>query len=101
MSAHAQRFGHTLPTARTILGGVLGRNRYHSLPGPCCLESEDGTELSPTRITDALGEAAVPHHVANLQIFEIDRIELLNQHQRSFVVKVRALAPDRLMPPRQ
>ena len=74
MGAHTQALGYALPTAATILGGVLGGNRGHPTPGACCLGFEDGTERRPARITDALGEMVVPYHVGDPQVFEIDRV---------------------------
>ena len=91
--------GHTLPTAATVLAGV---GRWHgddSTPSVCCLGFEDGTELRPARIADALGEVAIPHHVGDLQIFEIDGVVVAEQLQRRLVVEVGALPLHRLMRP--
>ncbi len=55
MGAYAQRFGNARSTAATILAGVLGGYSDNPMPGAYCLGFEDGTELRPARITDALG----------------------------------------------
>ncbi len=47
------------PTAATILGRVRRVDRFHSLPGACCLESEDGQEVAPPGVVDALVEAGL------------------------------------------
>ena len=88
MGAHAQPFGHTRPTAATVLAGVGGGHRDDPTPGACCLGFEDGTELRPARIADALGEVTIPYHVGDPQIFEIDGVVLAQQRQRGLVVEV-------------
>ena len=74
-----QGLGDTLPTAATILAGVLRRDRNHALTGARRLEFKGGPKLRPARITDALGETRVPYHVADLQIFQIEPIVLVNE----------------------
>src|SRR5581483_7827060 len=97
MGAHAEALGYARPTAATILAGIGGWHGDDPTPGACCLGFEDGTELRPARITDALGEMAVPYHVGDPQIFEIDGVVLAQQHERRLVVEVRALALHLLM----
>ena len=97
MGTNGERLLYSFPTPATVLGGVLCRQRYHSLPGACCLESEDGTECCPARIADAFGEVTVPHHVGDLHIFQIDHVILAYQSERCLVVEVVSLAPYALM----
>src|SRR5258707_9512252 len=41
MGTHAEALVYAFPTAATVLTGVRWIDRFHSLPGACCLESED------------------------------------------------------------
>ncbi len=88
MGPYRQTFRHALPTAATLLAGVVRRHRDHSPASPCCLACEDGAELAPTGIADALGEMGIAHHVADLQIFQIDGVIVTEQLQRGLVLKV-------------
>src|SRR5258708_3708857 len=97
MGAHAEAFRHARPTAATVLTGICRRNREHLTPGPCCLGFKDGTKRGPARIADALGQVVIPYHVADLQLFAVDRVVLAHQHVRRLVVKVAALPPDMLV----
>src|SRR5262249_14756247 len=97
MGAYAQALGHALPTAATVLAGELGRNRHHSPTGPFCLVCEDGTERCPPGIADALGEVMVPDHIADLQIFQVDRVVRAHQGEGRLVVEVAPLALDLLL----
>ncbi len=92
VGTHGQALGHTFPTAAAVLAGVLGRNRLHSLASVCCFACEDGTKLTPACIRDAFGEVVVPHHIGDLQLFEIDHIVLTHEHERRLVVKITSLA---------
>src|SRR5258708_11236478 len=80
-----------LPTAATVLAGIGRWHGYDSTPSVCCFGFEDGTELRPTGIRDALGQAVVPYHVGDPQVFEIDRVVLLDQLQGFLVVEVLSL----------
>src|SRR5258708_40289635 len=92
MGAHAQGFGHTFPTARTLLTGERGWHGDDSTPGPCCLGFEDGPKRRPARIADAFGEVVIADQVGDLQVFEIDRIVGSEQRERRLVVEVAALS---------
>jgi len=64
MRPHGQRLGDPFPTAATVLAGVRWRHKFHSLPGPCCLGSEDRAELMPSGVADTFVEASLttsPH----------------------------------------
>ncbi len=95
--AHAQALGHARPAATTVLTGVGGWHGDNPTPGACCLGFEDGPEPRPAGIADALGEAAVPQQVGDLQVFQIDRVVGAQQRQRRLVVEVGPLSPDRLV----
>jgi hypothetical protein len=81
----------------------------HSAASVRCFAFEDGAELPPRRIADALGEVAVAYHIRDPQIFEIDDVVLPEQRQCRLVMEVAPLAlyllvlarqpPDRLRPP--
>ena len=67
-------FSHPRPAVATVLRGI---GRWHgddSTASVCCFAFEDGAELRPAGITDALGQVGVPYHVGDLQIFEIDGV---------------------------
>src|SRR5215469_17057677 len=98
MGPHAQALGHTLPAVRTLLAGVVCRNRAHSLAGTCCLACEDGAKLGPTRVADALGEIGIAHQITDLQVFEKDHVVVPQQRKRGLVVEVPSLPLDPLMP---
>ena len=55
MRAHAEALRDARPTPATVLAGRGRFHQHHALAGPCCLAGEDGAELRPVRITDALG----------------------------------------------
>src|SRR5258706_11153817 len=97
MDTNGERFFHPFATPAAILRGERRRNRHHSTPGPCCLGFEDGTECGPPSIADALGELMIPDHVADLQIFQIDRVGGSQQCNRRLMMKVCPLAPHMLM----
>src|SRR5690242_12168025 len=97
MGAYRETLRHTFPATATVLAGVVSRNRDRPTPSVCCFGFEDGTELRPTRIMDALSQVMIPYHIGDLQIFEIDGVVLAQQMQRGLVVEVEALALDVLM----
>ncbi len=88
MGMHTQTLGDARPTAATVLAGIGGWHGDNPTPGACCRGFEDGTELRPTRIADALGEVVIPYHVGDPQVFEIDRVVLAQQCQRGFVMEI-------------
>ncbi len=94
---NGQAFPHQHAAARTGLRGERRRHGYGSLPSVCCFGCEEGAELAPASITDALGEVVVLHHVGRLQVFVIDRVVLTHQRQRRLVVEVGSCPPYPLM----
>src|SRR5260370_39379091 len=91
MGPHRQTFRHTFPTAAALMAGERRGHREHPTPGPYCLGFEDGTECCPARSTDAFGEVAIPYHIADLQVFEIQRVVGSQQRARRLVVEVAPL----------
>src|SRR6185437_4535104 len=97
MSTHRQALGHVLSTSTTVLRGIGRWYRYHSTPSVCCFGFEDGTELRPACIADALGEVVVPDHIFDLQFFEVDGVVVPEQLQRRLVVEIEPLTQDVMM----
>jgi hypothetical protein len=97
MPPSRQPFPDHRATARAPLAGKRRVDRNDSLPGTRSLEGEDGEELPPAGIRDALGESMVLHHVADPQIFVIDDIVLARQRAGFFVLEVPPLPPHVLM----
>jgi hypothetical protein len=57
--------------------------------GPCHCE-----KASPSYIADCLGEMAILHHPANVQVFDRDRVETPDQTGRNLVMKILATSRD-------
>src|SRR4029077_366855 len=74
--------------------GEGGIDRYHALPSIRSCDSEDDEERAAPRITNALGEVVILHHVADPQVFVIDRVVVRHQRVSFLVVEVAALARD-------
>src|SRR5262245_63781334 len=79
-----------MSTARAILTGVRRIHSDLSPTGPCCLVGEEGCELRPRRISDALGETMVVHHAVDQQIFHRDQVKRVHEAP---AVLVREVAP--------
>ena len=58
MGAHGEAFLHPFPTAAPVLGCRRWWYGFHSLPGACCLASEDLTEAIPPSVLNRLVEAS-------------------------------------------
>jgi hypothetical protein len=101
MPADRQAFRDDDATARTSLAGERGIHRNHSLPSIRSFESEDGHERTPPRILDGLSEMMVLDHVADPQVFMVDRVILAHERERRLVVEVLSLVVDALMRLRQ
>jgi hypothetical protein len=66
MRTHRQALHDPLPTAAPIgqhptavLRGIRRGHRFHSLPGACCLESEDREEVMPPSVANTLVETGL------------------------------------------
>ena len=101
MGANRQTFLYAFPTTAAILRSVGRWHGYNSTASIYCFAFEDGPKLCPASITDALGQVRVPHHVGDLQVFEIDGIELAHQGKSSLMVEVLALPAHLLVLPGQ
>src|SRR6516225_1066244 len=55
MGTYAQALTNERPTPATLLAGVGRVHRDHPTASVCCFAFEDGAELCPPGITDALG----------------------------------------------
>ncbi len=88
--------GKCLAHSISALGAILrrvGRIHFDYLTaGAFSLARKDRNELTPSGVTDALGEMMIFHHPAHVQVFDGDRIELSHDIERRLVVKVRTLA---------
>jgi hypothetical protein len=67
---------------------------------------KDQNELTPSLVTDALGETMILDHPFDIQIFDGDRVKLSRDLESRLVVEIRALAsnllifPQKTRPPR-
>jgi hypothetical protein len=78
------------PSANTPLQSWLVEacgNRDHLTPGACCFAREDGPKRGPAYVVDARGEGVV----ADLHVFERDRVVLAQQGKRRLVLEVAPL----------
>ena len=62
----AQRFGYSFPTARTVLGGVLWVDLYHTAASHHALIGRQLYQFSPAGIENAFGEVFALHHIQNV-----------------------------------
>src|SRR5258708_30889403 len=56
MSTHAETLVYAFPTPTAILAGIRRVDRFHSLPGACCLESKNGQEVAPSGVVNTFVE---------------------------------------------
>src|SRR5258708_31902276 len=56
MGPHAETLVDAFPTAATVLTGVRWIDRFHSLAGACCRESEARQEVAPSGVVNAFVE---------------------------------------------
>jgi amphi-Trp domain-containing protein len=97
MGPHRQTFLDPHPTAATVLGGIGGWHGDDATASVCCFAFEDGPELCPAGITDALGQVVVLDHVGHLQVFKIDDLVVAHQLERRFMLEVAPLPVDLLV----
>ncbi len=97
MPANGQAFldGHT--AARAYLARIGRGHGYGSLSSILSFESEDGAELTPACIIDALGKVFVLRHVGNLQGLKVHGIVLREQGTGGFMLEVPARSCDLLI----
>src|SRR5215469_10304059 len=88
MGTHGETLLHPFAAATAILRGISGWYRDHPTASVRCFAAQDGPELPPARITDALGEARILDQIGHLQIFQIDHIIGLHQPECRLMMKV-------------
>jgi hypothetical protein len=97
MFSRGERLAHSATALRAILRRV-GRIHFDYLAtGAFSLVRQDRSELTPSGVTNALGEMMIFHHPFNIQIFDGDRVKLAHDIERRLVLEIRALAPNLLM----
>src|SRR5262249_42586654 len=101
MGTHGETLLDARSTATAVLAGIGRWHGDHSTASICCFAFEDGPELCPTGIRDALGQVRVADQVGHLQVFQIDHCIALYQVERRLVVEVSPLPLDLLMLPGQ
>ena len=75
---------------RAILTGVRGVHRHTPATGPCCLVRKEAGELTPRRITNALGETMVVDHPVDRQVLDRDQIKGVDNATAVLVSEVAA-----------
>jgi putative transposase len=101
MFSRGESFSHTMTALRAILRRV-GRIHFDYLTTSIFrFVRQNRGELTPSRVANALGEMMVLNHSSHVQIFNGDRVKLLDEIERRLVMKVRALALNLLMLLRQ
>jgi hypothetical protein len=99
MGANGETLLDPLSTATTVLAGIVGGNGDHSAASVCCFAAQDGAELCPAGIRDALGQVRVADHIRHPQIFERDHVVRSQQGECGLVMEIGALPLHRLMLP--
>ena len=83
------------PVSMATSGAILWRVRWihfdHFSPSFFRFEDDDLDELSPSRVTDALGQVMVLDHPLDVQIFDFHALVLIDQLSRLFDMKVAPL----------
>ena len=91
MGPNGETLLHPFPTATAVLAGVGRWHSDDSAASVCCFAFEDGPELRPAGITDALSQVRVLDQVSHLQIFQIDHVVVPQQLQGGLMMKVSPL----------
>lgn len=97
IDARRERNPVPMAAARAILRRVGWIHLDDHTAGAFSLARKDQDELTPSCVTDALGEMMILHHPFNIQIFHGDRVELTHDLERRLVVEIPPLAPNLLM----
>src|SRR5262245_41385049 len=97
MLSRGERLAHSVATLRAVLRRVGWIHLDDHTAGAFSLARQDQDELTPSRVTDALGEMMILHHPSHVQIFDGHRVELSHNLERRLVVKISASAPDFLV----
>jgi hypothetical protein len=87
MFSRGERLAHSATALRAILRRV-GRIHFDYLAtGAFSLVRQDRSELTPSGVTNALGEMMIFHHPFNIQIFDGDRVKLAHDIERRLVLE--------------
>ena len=70
MQSFCQCFRDTMPTIRTVLRRVLGRDENERFTGAFSLVSRHTDQCAPRRIEDRFGKVLVFDHTANIEVFK-------------------------------
>ena len=89
----AQALLDARPTPATVLAGIGRFDQHDSLASPFCLAQEEGAELRPTGITDALDQTVVAAKLATRRSSQVEDIVQTAQHERRLVVEIPPLTP--------
>src|SRR5215475_6805647 len=90
MFSPGERLALSVTALRAFLRRV-GRIHFDYLAtGAFSLVLQDRSELTPSRVTNALGEMMIFHHPFNIQIFDGDRVKLAHDIERRLVLEIRA-----------
>lgn len=87
MQTVRERLLNDTATPRASLGGVVGADLEHRLTSVLGFVRQHSKEITPTRVTHALGDVAAAQAV-DVQILDGDEAEASNQFGRNLVVKV-------------
>ena len=92
MLSHCQRLAHSVAALTAILRRVRRIHFDHLATGAFSLVRQDRKELTPSGVTDALGEMMILHHPFDIQIFDGSYVKLAHDVECRLMVKIRALA---------
>ena len=79
-----------MATPRAILTRVRGVHRPILSTGPCCLVRQQGGELAPRRVLDAVRQTLVVRHPVDRQVFDGEQIKLVHD---ATTLLMREIAP--------
>src|SRR5665213_479012 len=89
----------SMPAPTTGLTRVCGIHRHEPTTGTCCLVRQIRAELAPRGITDALGQTVMVDHPVNLQVFDTDDLEAVDDLPAVLMGEVLAPIGDPLVNP--
>lgn len=101
MDPFRQGLGDMRSASGASLRRISGVHQHHFPPSIFCFGLKDVDELTPTGVTDALGQGMVPNHVGYSEVFSSNEATAFHQHVSSLVMEVTTGIPDTLMLPSQ
>jgi len=78
----------------TSLGCIPGVSSFEHAAGTFSLALRDTKKLTPPDIRNRFGQRGMPDHPSDVQVFDADPVEAVNDLLRFFVVKILARAAD-------